>query len=230
MKEKSLSKYDVLYSKAFDFKKLGLSVMEKSISLTDMSEEVVEQIFDGFLIDAHIIYQIRKDIVSYLKMTDKDKVNIDKSELFDFMHNIVSIASECDKFLLLNILFKNYKEVYLKTYKLFINNENEGMKYYDNIFLKLSDKDKELLNSMINNKYRHNELPSEYLQKLEQSNKEFMNQNIMSLVNKEEEKEVELEKAMKILYEKIGANLSVSPVLLNPDYDIEEFIGLPKSR
>lgn len=228
--KKTLSKYDVLYSKAFDFKRLGLSAMAKSIFSTNMSEEVVEQIFDGFLIDAHIIYQIRKDVVAYLNTKEKDNVNIDKNELFGFICNLGSIASECDKFLLLNTLLKDYKEIYLKTYKLFINNENEGMKYYDNILLTLADKDRELLNSMINKKYRYNELPEEYLKKLEQSNEEYMNQNIMPLVNKEEEKEAELEKAIKILYKKVGANLSVSPFLLNPYYDIEKWIDLPKSR
>lgn len=194
MTEKNLSKYDVLYSKAFDFKKLGLSAMEKSIFSIIMNEEFVEQIFDGFLIDSHIIYQIRKDIVSYLNTKEKGNINIDKNELFEFICNLGSIASECDKFLLLNILFKDYKENYLKTHKLFINNENEGLKYYDNMLLTLSDKDRELLNSMINKKYHYNELPEEYLQKLEQSNEEYMTKNIMPLVNKEDSREVELEK------------------------------------
>ena len=201
-----LGKYDVMSKKMNKFSDIVNSFIGRYIvSITKKKKiDTIKIFLDKVLIDTHILLEIKKDLEEY---SSRNKLNIN---MFNFSKSLNDTSKQLEKILLMYLICKQKNEEFI--YECFIESISKKASFND-IIRKISNnlegKDKQILTFVNSDDYDFNMLPKEYQTLILKDHENYMNKNINTLVNKEEQDKIKILKGIKIYKENVDINLSL---------------------
>lgn len=196
----SLSKYDVMNLKSYKFSEIISDFIKKyQLSFTKKKKrETIKILLDKLLLDAHIIFEIKKDLNKYFT---KDDMDIDMS---NFLENLEFTSKKLERLLLINLLLDELEfEIIIDL----ILKQATPNQFYLCIYEMLSDEQKVIINFMMSENYDFNLLPMEYKNIILKNHTEFIDMNINIYANTFETNKTKILKGIKLYNEKVDIDL-----------------------
>lgn len=201
----TLSKYDILSKKMTKFSKITLSFVS-SYALaftTKKKQDVIKNFIQICLYDAHILFEIRKDVIDYLKQNSDDKT------ASTFLYSLNQTCNEVEKILVLYLISKKKNDDFIYKIIDFISKKKPEEEIIAYVRANLDKNDIKVLNFMNSSEYNFYKLPEEYQDLVLKDHRMFMDKNINPQIKKEEKKQIQVLKGIKIYKENVDVNFTI---------------------
>lgn len=229
--KQELSKYDILNNKMISLTKLFIPFMGKiTIALTkNQKQNILNDFVNKLLSDAHVVFEIRKDAIEYLNGEGLEKVNAREIDL-TYVYRLLKNAQKFDKILLFNSILKDRMDEILAKMLELSKDQLAQQVYWSEIYYSLLEIDRVAFDTLDDEHYTFEKLPQQHQDLIIKIHDEFMQKNIIPLVNRTETKETEFLKGMELFDEKMDARLNIDLVKPVPMYDRYNYYNIPKTK
>ena len=199
-----LSKYDVMEKKIDKFSNIMAScVASYALAFTQKRKyEVIKKYYDIIITEAHILFEIKNDVVKYAKANNK----LDNQ----FVLSIEEKCNEFVKILVLDAMLKNKNEKLLYDFVIDLISKKKGKDDAINfVYSNLNEEEISVLEFMNSDEFNFEELNEKYKDRVCEKHKYYMKKNINQYVTKKENDKIEFFKGIKIYEENANVDFKL---------------------